>query len=427
MPTMVAAPVADSLESLIRRRKPGYSLEQAFYTSPEIFEADLDMIFRRHWIYVGVEPDVPEPGDYMAVDIGSASILIVRDDEWEIRAFHNVCRHRGAATGAMTRSHGRQHRVPLPPLDLRPGRHACCSPSTWGRASTAPATACRAVHCARRGPDLHLPRRRPARGFRRDGRRMEPYLAPHDLVDAKVAQQIDIDRGRQLEAHDGEQPRVLPLRGQPSRADGPALRLRLRLRARTRSMRPAATEVARYDGWSATASRAGRRRTARRARSTLSRPRHRLPHRTPAARPRGRDRRPSTPGSPVAQLLGDSRHAKLGGLSFWTQPNSWHHFMSDHIVTFCGAAAVAGTHAPAHQVARAQGRGRRRRLRLENLTAVWRATNEQDRELVESTQARRAQPGLRARPVFAVTPRCWSRSSATGTSAAWRPISAQLA
>ena len=96
MPTMVAAPVADSLESLIRRRKPGYSLESAFYTSPEIFQADLDIIFRRHWIYVGVEPDVPEPGDCMVVDIDRASIIIARDDDMGLQAFHNVCRHRGA-------------------------------------------------------------------------------------------------------------------------------------------------------------------------------------------------------------------------------------------------------------------------------------------------------------------------------------------
>lgn len=34
------------------------------------------------------------------------------------------------------------------------------------------------------------------------------------------------------------------------------------------------------------------------------------------------------------KLLGDLTQRNLGGLSFWTQPNSWHHFMSDHIVTF---------------------------------------------------------------------------------------------
>ncbi len=78
------------LQTLLRRRRPGYSLEAPFYTSPAIFAADMDIIFGRHWIYVGVEPDVPEAGDAMSVDIGATSIIIVRNDDGEVRAFHNV-------------------------------------------------------------------------------------------------------------------------------------------------------------------------------------------------------------------------------------------------------------------------------------------------------------------------------------------------
>ena len=48
--------VAPSLETLIQRRKPGYMLEAPFYTDPGIFETDLDIVFGRHWIHVGVEP-----------------------------------------------------------------------------------------------------------------------------------------------------------------------------------------------------------------------------------------------------------------------------------------------------------------------------------------------------------------------------------
>ena len=84
------------LKALIRNRRPGHSLDAPFYVSPEIFAADMELIFGRHWIYVGVEPDVPEPGDAMTVDIGRYSVIVVRDDDMGIQAFHNVCRHRGA-------------------------------------------------------------------------------------------------------------------------------------------------------------------------------------------------------------------------------------------------------------------------------------------------------------------------------------------
>ena len=84
------------IKTLIETRKPGHALERPFYTSQDIFRLDLDAIFGNHWIYVGVEPDVAEPGDVMTVDIGSHAILIVRHDDMSVRAYHNACRHRGA-------------------------------------------------------------------------------------------------------------------------------------------------------------------------------------------------------------------------------------------------------------------------------------------------------------------------------------------
>ena len=84
------------LAALAAQRRPGYSLPAAFYTSPDIFDADCDLIFSRHWIFVAVEPEIPEPGDYVTVAVGKASIIIVRDDDMQVRAFHNVCRHRGS-------------------------------------------------------------------------------------------------------------------------------------------------------------------------------------------------------------------------------------------------------------------------------------------------------------------------------------------
>ena len=88
--------VSADVRAMIERRKKGHTLEAPFYASEEIHALDMDVIFRKHWIQVAVEPDVPEAGDYMTVELGNDSILIVRDDDMQIRAFHNVCRHRGA-------------------------------------------------------------------------------------------------------------------------------------------------------------------------------------------------------------------------------------------------------------------------------------------------------------------------------------------
>ncbi|NUH66426.1 aromatic ring-hydroxylating dioxygenase subunit alpha [Sulfitobacter sp. S0837] len=77
-------------------RRPGHTLPAPLYTSAAVWAADCDAIFGQHWIAVGVACDVPEAGDVIAVDIGPSSIVILRDDDGVLRAFHNVCSHRGA-------------------------------------------------------------------------------------------------------------------------------------------------------------------------------------------------------------------------------------------------------------------------------------------------------------------------------------------
>lgn len=84
------------LAGLVSSYRRGYSLPAAFYTSPEVFETDLDVFYHKHWIMVGVTAEIPEAGDVRKVDIGTTSILLLRDDDMNVRAFHNVCRHRGA-------------------------------------------------------------------------------------------------------------------------------------------------------------------------------------------------------------------------------------------------------------------------------------------------------------------------------------------
>jgi len=65
--------------------------------SPEWFERERDAIFRRAWLNVGRIDDLPRPGTWFTKDLVAArtSVLVVRDLDDEVRAFHNVCRHRG--------------------------------------------------------------------------------------------------------------------------------------------------------------------------------------------------------------------------------------------------------------------------------------------------------------------------------------------
>jgi Rieske 2Fe-2S family protein len=82
------------------------------------------------------------------------------------------------------------------------------------------------------------------------------------------------------------------------------------------------------------------------------------------------------------RLLGTLSEKRLGALSFWTQPNSWHHFMSDHIVTFAvfpltPETALLRTTWLVHRDA-VEGVD----YDKANLIAVWHATNAQDSALV---------------------------------------------
>jgi glycine betaine catabolism A len=81
---------------LIRSREPGCGMPGELFGRQDVFEKDVEIFFQKHWILVGVTSDVPEPGDVSTVDIGRASVIIVRDDDEHIRTYRNVCRHRGA-------------------------------------------------------------------------------------------------------------------------------------------------------------------------------------------------------------------------------------------------------------------------------------------------------------------------------------------
>ena len=83
-------------DELIARQRKGYSLEQDFYCSEEIFQQDIKRVISQKWLLVDHVSRIPEKGDYFLFEIANESIIIIRQNENTINGFFNVCRHRGS-------------------------------------------------------------------------------------------------------------------------------------------------------------------------------------------------------------------------------------------------------------------------------------------------------------------------------------------
>jgi phenylpropionate dioxygenase-like ring-hydroxylating dioxygenase large terminal subunit len=84
------------LQTLIARQRPGWSLEQPFYTSPEIFEIERRGWLANQWLVLGHGSEIPEVGCYMVRELLGESLIVVRDESGRVHAYYNVCRHRGS-------------------------------------------------------------------------------------------------------------------------------------------------------------------------------------------------------------------------------------------------------------------------------------------------------------------------------------------
>src|SRR4026208_170842 len=85
------------VQQLIKNYKPGFSLEQPFYTNNDVFEAEWNSIFKKHWLYAGNTAQLPKPGDYFLYHLQNDSIIVIRGNKNEVYAHYNTCRHRGSA------------------------------------------------------------------------------------------------------------------------------------------------------------------------------------------------------------------------------------------------------------------------------------------------------------------------------------------
>jgi phenylpropionate dioxygenase-like ring-hydroxylating dioxygenase large terminal subunit len=93
-----------------------YRQPAAVYTGQERLDAELRSLFRGRPLVAGLSADLPDTGDVMATEVAGVPLLLVRGEDAEVRAFLNICRHRG---GRVVRGRG------------RPGRALKCPYHSW--------------------------------------------------------------------------------------------------------------------------------------------------------------------------------------------------------------------------------------------------------------------------------------------------------
>ena len=86
----------DMMARLAANTRVGYSFDQEFYASDAVFKADMDHVISQKWLLAGHVSRIPNKGDYFLFKIGVEQIIVIRENADSVRAFFNVCRHRGS-------------------------------------------------------------------------------------------------------------------------------------------------------------------------------------------------------------------------------------------------------------------------------------------------------------------------------------------
>jgi Rieske 2Fe-2S family protein len=149
------------------------------------------MIWYRDWLFVGHDCEVPNAGNYMTVQIGEFPIVVVRDRDGGLRAFHNTCRHRGSRI--CSADHGSSPRLVCPyhqwtyALDGR-----LIAARDMGSEFDKSKHGLKSVHCASVGGYIWICLAAAAPDFEPIAKHIEPYFLPHKLHQTKIAFQSTI-------------------------------------------------------------------------------------------------------------------------------------------------------------------------------------------------------------------------------------------
>ena len=364
---------AHSINELLARRVPGYSLEQEFYTSQSILDIDLENIFYKQWLFAIPACEISKAGDYVLHQVGAYSIILVRGDDQEIRAFHNTCRHRGSVM--CTERKGRNPKLVCP---YHQWTYNLDGELAWARDMgpdfDATQYGLKRVHCRNIFGLVYICLADVAPDIEAFAATASRYLAPHDLEDSKVAYESTIiengnwklvwENNRECYHCSGNHPALCRTFPEDARLignigdGGMAPLLEEHVKKCELAGAPSALVTSEKENW-------------RFVRAPLL----------------GSGESYTLDTKAAVQLPNSSIPFKnAGSLLYFNLPTTWNHFLADHSLVF-RVTPISPTQTEVctkwlvHKDAE-EGRD----YDLKRLTEVWLATNAEDREVVENNQ-----------------------------------------
>ena len=169
---------------------PRQLLPRSSYVDVAWLERERRGLFDRCWVWAGLEADVAEPGDFLTARVLDHQLFVLRDDAGALRAFHNVCRHRGCEVVEGKGNVGKAIRCPYHrwtyglsgALRAVPNEDACFGSVTRERLS---------LHAASVGVHLGMvyvnPHLEPPESFGTWIAGLDEHAWPHDLADGTLS------------------------------------------------------------------------------------------------------------------------------------------------------------------------------------------------------------------------------------------------
>lgn len=369
--------------TILAQQTPGMSLARPFYTAPDLYQADLDLIWYRDWIFAASIAELPKPGAYVTLQLGAYPVVVVRGADGDIRAFHNVCRHRGQRL--CSKPSGQAAKLVCP---YHQWTYETDGKLLWARDMGAGFDASKhglkSIHCAAVGGMVFICLAESAPDFSALKAAADRYTAPHQPQDLKVAHQSRI-------IENGNWKLVLENNRECYHCAGahPAL---------CRTFNDDPDLVGSDDSLSSPAGAAHVNRcedAGLPSRFVISPQEQWRLVRIPFV---GQAVSYTMDGKAAAPLLPGMPFANAGSLLFFHYPNTWNHYLSDHVLNF-RVLPISPTETEVvttwlvHKDA-VEGRD----YDLTRLTEVWLATNDEDRRVVEENQAGITSPAYEPGP-----------------------------